>query len=146
MRKLLACVVCFGLAAMIATAGGAGKGDLKVEGVWTATAGISDGKKIPDDDVAKIMLVVTIKTGKYSVSVMGNEVEAGSYKVDGKQKPAHLDLTISKGKDEGKKQLGLLKVDGDVMTVAMAVAGAKDRPKNFEGGEGIEVTVMKRGK
>ena len=144
MKKLFACIVCFSASAMFVTAGGAGKA-LKIEGAWTATGGSSDGKKLTADVIEKLNLVVTIKEGKYTVSVMGNKVEAGTYKLDAK-KPAHIDLTVTEGDDKGKIQLGLMKVDGDVMTGAFAKADKKDRPKDFEGGEGIDLTIMKRGK
>ena len=144
MKKVLANVVCFGLVALAGVAAG-GEKSAKIEGTWIATAGVSDGKKIPDEVVAKIMLTVTVKNGKYSVAVEGKEVESGTYKADASKKPATLDLTIVKGKDEGKTQLGIFKLDGDNLTVAVGNAG-KDRPKDFDGGADIEVTVLKRKK
>ena len=146
MQRLLVSVVCFSLCAVLGYAG-AGKDAPKIVGGWTATSASSGGKKVPDEEVAKINLVVTIKEdGKYSVTVMGKEVEAGTYKIDAKQKPIHLDLTITEGKDKGQTQLGLLKVEGDVMTVAFSKGGSKDRPKNFESAEAVEVTTFKRNK
>jgi uncharacterized protein (TIGR03067 family) len=144
MTKLIASVGCLCLLALVATAGGSK--DAKVEGTWIATAGISDGKEVPKDIIAKINLTLVIKEGKYSVSVDGKEVEAGKYKIDTSKKPALLDLTIGKGKDEGKTQVGIVQVDGDTMQVALGPAGKKDRPKNFEGGPEIEVTTLKRKK
>jgi uncharacterized protein (TIGR03067 family) len=78
------------------------------------------------------------------VVVNGKEVENGTYKADPLKKPPTLDLTIAKGKDEGKTQLGIFKLEKDVFTVAIGAAGGKERPKNFDGGPDIEVTVMKR--
>ena len=37
-------------------------------------------------------------------------------------------------------------IDGDTLTVAMGKAGSKNRPKNFEGGEGVDVVTLKRNK
>ena len=145
MRKLFAIIVCFSLCAVMATAQG-GKDAPKVEGTWTATSAISDGKKIPDDVIAKVMMVVTVKEGKYNVTVNGMKQEAGTYSIDAKKKPAQIDLTCTEGRDKGITQLGLLKIEGDVMTLATAKTGSKDRPKDFEGTEGFEVTVLKRGK
>lgn len=145
MRKLLAAIVCFSVCGIVVQAGG-GKDGPKVDGAWNAIAGISDGKKLPQDIIDKINLVVTIKEGKYKVTVGGKQVEAGTYKLDTKTKPNHLDLTITEGDDKGKTQLGIMKLEGDQMSVAFAKAGGKDRPKNFDGGDGIEVTILKRGK
>jgi uncharacterized protein (TIGR03067 family) len=146
MKKLFACIVCLSLSTLVAVnAGDKKKQDApKLEGVWTGVTGISDGKKVPDDIVSKLTL--TIKEGKYNVTFMDKEVETGSYKVDASKKPAHLDLTIAKGKDEGKVQPGIVMIEGDMMTVALGKAGTKDRPKKFEGADGVEVTKLKRAK
>lgn len=147
MKTLFATLLCFGVCAVLASAGGADKGAPKIVGTWAGVSGVADGKKLSGDEFASLKLVVTIKEdGKYSVSVMGNSVEAGTYKVDGAKKPAHIDLQITDGNDKGKTQVGLLKLEGDLLTVAFAKGGSKERPKNFDGGEGIEVTVLKRSK
>jgi uncharacterized protein (TIGR03067 family) len=145
MKKLFACVVCFSLSALIAIAGGTEK-TAKLEGSWTATGGVMEGKKLPEEVVTKLNLTVVIKDGKYNVSVMGKEIENGSYKIDAKAKPATIDLKIAKGKDEGKTQLGIFLLEGDKLTVAIASADSKERPKSFEGAEGVEVTMLKRNK
>jgi len=144
MHKLVASIVCFSVIAVCATAGGE-KGS-KVEGKWVATSAIADGKKVPDEFIQKAMLTVVFKDGKYSVSVGGMQVEAGTYKANAAKKPATVDLDIIEGKDKGKVQLGIYKVADDVLTIALAPHDSKDRPKNFEAPEKGEVTVLKRGK
>jgi uncharacterized protein (TIGR03067 family) len=147
MRKLFAAIVCFSLCACLALAqGGAGKGTAKVEGTWAST-GLSFGdKKLPAEVLEKLMSTFTFKEGKYTTSVMGKQDEAGSYKIDAKMKPAHIDLMIEDGKDKGKSQLGLISVDGDVLKLALAKPGEKDRPKDFEGGKDIIIATFKRSK
>jgi len=145
MKKLLAAVVCFSIVALAASQGGDKKAP-KVDGIWHGVSAVINGKKIPDEEFAKIMLVVVIKDGKYTVTAEGNEIESGTFKTDDSQKPAHLTLTIAKGKDEGKAQLGIYKVDDDKLTVAFGTPGGKVRPKDYEGGEGFEVHVLKRKK
>src|SRR5437763_1600474 len=129
MKKLFVAMVCFTLAAVATTQGGEKKA-AKIEGTWIGISGITDGKKLPDDVLAKVMLTVVVKEGKYSVLVEGKEVESGTYKTDAAKKPPHLDVTIGKGKDEGKTQLGIYKLDGEMLTVAFGSAGAKERPKD----------------
>lgn len=147
MQKLVASIVCFAVAAVCATAlsttaGGEKAG--KLEGTWIATAATSNGKKATEEDLKKVMLTVTFKTGKYSVTVIGKEVEAGTYKTDKSKKPAAIDLTIAEGKEKGKTQLGIYKIEGDVLTIAMTPADSKERPKTFEAADKGEVTVLKR--
>jgi uncharacterized protein (TIGR03067 family) len=146
MQKLFTVIVCFSLCAVMATAQDGKDKEIKIDGSWTATGGNFNGKKIPDDVFPKIMATISFKDGKYSSTVMGKEEESGSYTVDAKKKPAHVDLTITAGKDKGKTQVGLVKIDGDVMTFANAKPGSKDRPKDFEGGDGISVIILKRNK
>ena len=62
MQKLIGIVICFGLCAIIATAGD-NKDAPKIEGDWTATGGSSDGKKVPEDILTKINLTSTFKAG-----------------------------------------------------------------------------------
>jgi len=142
MQKLVAGIFGFAALTVGSTVGGE-KGD-KLEGSWIATAAVSDGKKAPEDVLKKAMLTVTFKGGKYSVVSEGNEVEAGTYKADPSKKPATIDLTIMTGKDKGKTQPGIYKIEGDTLTVALTPPESKERPKNFEPPERGEVTVLKR--
>jgi uncharacterized protein (TIGR03067 family) len=144
MKKLFVCVFCFSLSALIAV--GAAPKNAPIEGTWTATAAIIDGKKLTADEIAKAMLVVTLKAGKYTVTSGGKQLEVGTYKTDAKAVPATIDLTITEGKDKDKTQFGIFKVDGDQITFAIANLGIKDRPKDFDGSKDVEVTIMKRNK
>lgn len=149
MQKLFLSVVCFSLCAVLATAqNGKGKGELSVDsgpGMWEATSAISDGKKIPDDGIAKVKMVVTFKEGNYCLTSAIMAPEFGTYTIDAKKQPAQVELVATTGKNKGKTQLGLIKIDGaNVMTLALSKAGSKDRPRDFEGGEGCDVTVFKK--
>jgi uncharacterized protein (TIGR03067 family) len=147
MKAFIATICCFTLAALlISVAGGGEKTTAKVEGTWAVTAGSSDGKKLPDEVIAKAMVSVVFKDGGYKVTGMGMQIEAGTYKVDASKKPATIDMTITEGGGVEKSQVGIFKLEGDVLTLAIGAAGVKDRPKNFDGGDKIEITVMKRSK
>jgi|ERR1019366_1277072 uncharacterized protein (TIGR03067 family) len=146
MRNLIASFLLFSLFTVFAVAGGEKKAAPKIEGTWSATGGSSEGKKVPDDLIAKAMFVGVFKDGKYKVSVMGKDLETGTYKVDVSKKPATIDLTAADGKDEGKTQLGIFIIEGDKLTIAVGKADSKDRPKSFEGGDGVEVMLMTRNK
>ncbi len=144
-KKLFGSIVFLSLCAVVATAQG-DKGGLKVAGTWNVTGVIDGGKKVPDEIFTKVKIAITFKDGKYSASTDGKEEEAGTYTINAKTKPAQIDLLPTTGKDKGKAQLGLIKIDGEVMTFAATKNGDKDRPKNFEGGDNITVIVLKRGK
>ncbi len=147
MRKPIAAIVCFSLCAVIALAqGGTRQGGPKVEGTWAATSITFGDKKIPAEALEKLMPTFTFKEGKYTSSIMGKQDEAGTYKIDAKMKPAHIDLKIEEGKDKGKTQVGLISVEGDVLKLAVAQPGEKDRPKDFDGGAGVTIATFKRSK
>ena len=148
MKNLAVALVCFGLCAAFVSAGGEPKKKVSgpsIEGSWVGVGGISDGKKAPAEIFEKLMLTVTMKAGKYAVTIQGKEIESGSYKISGDKSPYNLDIDVAEGMDKGKKQVGIVQVEGDNMTVAFAKAGGTDRPKNFEGASG-EVTMLKRKK
>jgi uncharacterized protein (TIGR03067 family) len=145
MKTIFAGVVCCSLIALAGAAVGGDKA-AKLDGIWIATGGSTEGKEIPAEFIDKIMLTVVLKDGKYTVSVAGQDAETGTYKADPGKKPATLDVDISTGKNEGKKQVGIYKLVDDKLTVAMSKAGSKNRPKTFDAGEEVDITIMKRKK
>jgi uncharacterized protein (TIGR03067 family) len=143
MKKLSATMVGLTLAVLVTVAAGTALAADKIEGTWIGTGGIVNGEKVPEADVTKLMVTAVFKDGKYSVSIQGRQAEAGTYKADDSKKPATIDLTITEGRDKGKTQLGIYKIDGGNLTVALAQSGEKERPKSFEGGPKIEVSMFK---
>ena len=145
MKKLIACALCLSVSAVFAIAGGTAP---SIEGSWTLTSAIDKGVKAPEDLIAKEVIVATFaKDGKYTVTAKGEPFEAGTYKIDTKAKPAQIDLIVLEGKDKGKKQFGIFKVEADKATFSIGSSGkVEDRPKNFEGGKEVEVTVFNRNK
>lgn len=110
-------------------------------GTWTVTKFEADGQP-----GGMIDSTLSFKDGKYSVRIGKQEVENGEYKVDLEKKPAHLDFDIKSGNDEGKKQPGLFKIDGDKLIVALAMPGAEKRPEKLESGKGVVYAELKKGK
>jgi uncharacterized protein (TIGR03067 family) len=146
MNKLVAVVIVYILLTLAMATGGDKTGVANINGKWTAIGQIVDGKKIPGDLIEKEMNVLVFKDGKYTEMVMGKNIESGTYKIDAARTPATIDFTILEGTAKGKTQLGLIKLDGDVLTLALAQHGSTDRPKNFEGTDGTFVTTLKRDK
>jgi uncharacterized protein (TIGR03067 family) len=130
---------------LVLAAPASGQEAAKIEGTWMATGGVSGNTKITEEQAAQLKMLVMFKEGKYSVTVLGKEVEAGTYKLDATKNPPTIDLAVTEGKDKGKTQLGLVKMEGEKMTIALGGAG-KERPKTLEAGEGVEITYLKRSK
>lgn len=71
----------------------------------------------------------------------------GTYTIDTTKSPITIDLKPKGGTYDGKTLLGIVKVDGDTLTIAFAEPG-KDRPKAFESkeGSGVVLAVHKKAK
>lgn len=144
MRNLLlsAVLICLTVALVHAQGDAA-----KLEGTWLLTGAVSDGKKVPDELFPKFGgKMVLSKDGTYEQSQMGMKLESGKYVTDVSKKPATIEYSILEGDDKGKKQMGIFKLDGDMLTIAVGKAGTEMRPKDFAGGKDVEVTHFKRGK
>ena len=94
----------------------------------------------------KLMISITFKHGKYSLTLQGKEVEAGAFKLD-PQNAAFIDMEIGDEYQKGnKKYLGIYKVEDDKLTLALSKPESKNRPKTFDVADGAEITFMKRKK
>jgi uncharacterized protein (TIGR03067 family) len=88
--------------------------------------------------------------GKYSLKpAAGSSAAAteGTYTVDASKTPATIDMKPKGGTYDGKTLLGIVKVDGETMTICFAEPG-KDRPTKFESttGSGLVLAVHKKAK
>jgi uncharacterized protein (TIGR03067 family) len=144
MKKPLACLAVFGLSALLNAAAGE-KTPPKIEGTWTATGGIKNGKKLPPEHFKEVTSVLVYRDGKYNEVVMGEDTEAGTYKIDATKNPPTIDFSVTAGKQKGKTQVGLFKIDGDILTLALGKYGTADRPKNLDGTDSY-VLILKRNK
>jgi uncharacterized protein (TIGR03067 family) len=139
--RWLACILCFGVAILGSVADGGDKTAPKIEGTWQVTSiTFPDGKKVSGDKLAEAKGTYVFKNGKFKATIDGKEVSSGTFKVDATQKPAAIDLTYG-----DKTHLGIFMIDGDTLTLAEGNAG-KQRPKAFESGPDLLLTVLKRAK
>ncbi len=88
--------------------------------------------------------------GKYTLTpVAGSKAQptTGTYAIDTSKSPAAIDMKPKGGTYDGKTLLGIVKVDGETLTIAFAEPG-KDRPTRFESavGSGVVVAVHKKAK
>jgi len=120
------------------------KNDLnKLKGAWKATSVEAGGMALPDELLDKITFTIT--GDKYTFKSPDDNgvetVEEGTLKLDAAKKPAQMDINITKGKDEGKKQYGIYELDGDTMKVCFTPP-EEERPKDFTTKEGSKNVVM----
>jgi uncharacterized protein (TIGR03067 family) len=118
----------------------------KLQGSWTVAESEHGGKKVPAKELAK--LTVEVADNKMTTRDAGEiKEEASITLIDGKAKPAALDVKITSGSDSGKVVKGIYKLDGDTLTICVAEPG-KDRPEAFaaKAGSGHTLMVLKRKK
>ena len=88
--------------------------------------------------------------GKYTITPPAGSKAMptrGTFKIDASKSPIALDMMPKGGNYDGKTLLGIVKVEGDVMTIEFAEPG-KDRRVKFESaaGSGVVVEVCKKAK
>ena len=106
-----------------------------LEGGWTLVGLEKDGKKIAEEDVAKLPAEVRKirATGDKLIATKGGKDDPLSYKLDGTKSPGEIDMTETGDDGKPKKSLGIYKLEGGVLTIC-AVESDKpaDRPKEFK--------------
>jgi uncharacterized protein (TIGR03067 family) len=88
--------------------------------------------------------------GKYTIApAAGSKAQptTGGYALDATKSPMTIDMMPKGGNYDGKTLLGIVQVEGDVMTIAFAEPG-KERPTKFESaaGSGTVIAVCKKAK
>jgi uncharacterized protein (TIGR03067 family) len=114
-------------------------------GTWRAVAGEVSGKKVPDEVVKTLQATFTFTGNRYTIEVQGKLYERGSFKIDARKAPKTIDLSCEEGKDKGKTQLGIYRIEGDTLTFALTV-NSKERPSDFVSTEtnNVQITVCRR--
>jgi uncharacterized protein (TIGR03067 family) len=100
-----------------------------LKGKWSAVSLSMNGVKAQEDFLKgyKLNLEETTYT-----NLMGEEIaEEGEYRIDSAKSPKTIDFDIKKGQDQGKKQLGIYKLEGDKLTIVAAKPGSDERPNSF---------------
>ena len=100
----------------------------KFKGEWK-TLSVKQGGQVAPEEITKTMTFNF--DGKKYVQKVGDQTEEGEYTLDATQTPKTIDLDIKTGNDQGKKQLGIYKIEDTKLTLIFAAADSKDRPKSF---------------
>jgi uncharacterized protein (TIGR03067 family) len=115
----------------------------RLQGTWRAVRVQAPGGKAKD--VEEAGLTITFRGEKYADRVKGETVEEGTFTLRPEKSPKQIDIRIGTGKDKGKTQLGIYKLDGDTATFALAPPGSTERPTSFTARAGkYSVQVFRR--
>ncbi len=99
-----------------------------IQGTWLPSSAELAGKKLPDEVVKTIKLVV--KDDKYTVTV-GEKTDEGTVKLDASAKPKTLDITGTEGPNKGKTILAIYERSGDTLRICYNLDG-KSHPTEFK--------------
>jgi uncharacterized protein (TIGR03067 family) len=113
-------------------------------GKWVIESIVRDGKDSPPlkgatrEHADGAYTITPVKDSKATPS-------GGTYTVDASKSPIAIDMKAKGGNYDGKTLLGIVKVEGDTMTICFAEPG-KDRPSKFEStaGSGLVLAVCKK--
>jgi uncharacterized protein (TIGR03067 family) len=117
-----------------------------IKGNWTAVSMKVGGQPAPEDFVKGFQCRFEEKT--YNNTVDKQVVEEGNYTIEPSKTPKTIDFDIKTGQDQGKKQLGIFKLENEKLTLLLTRAGSTIRPKSFtdEPGEPLIEVVLERAK
>jgi uncharacterized protein (TIGR03067 family) len=120
------------------------KEESKIKGKWSVVSLSQGGTASPAGDLKDFKC--TFEEKKYNNVVNGEVVEEGEYTFDDAKSPKTIDFDIKKGHDEGKKQVGIFKIEDDKMTIVLGMPGSTERPTSFkvEAGSMILEVVLER--
>jgi uncharacterized protein (TIGR03067 family) len=106
----------------------------RLEGTWTEVEIERDGKR--EKKERRRAKQLGFSGDKLLMKEKGEEFE-GSFKLDPKQNPKTIDITV---KDLHMVQQGIYQLEGDTLTVSF---GKKERPSEFNSANNA-VTILKR--
>jgi uncharacterized protein (TIGR03067 family) len=107
-----------------------------LKGTWKALSVKQGGQNVPEEFIKSMTFNFD---GKKYLQKVQDQSEEGNYSIDASQSPKTIDLDIKTGNDQGKKQLGIFKIEDGKLTFVCAMAGSKDRPKSFKPEDGADV-------
>lgn len=115
-------------------------------GKWTIESVTRDGK----DAAALKGATREHADGAYTITPAKDSKappSGGTYTIDTSKTPIAIDMKAKGGTYDGKTLLGIVKVDGDTLTICFAEPG-KDHPTKFEStaGSGFVLAVHKKAK
>jgi arylsulfatase A len=109
------------------------------QGAWRAVSSVREGKAGPPEVIKSI--VRTVEGDHVTWTRDGKPFAGTTVELDPDADPPALDVLPDGGRARGQRVLGIYRLEGDTLTIAMADPG-QPRPTSFESGPGSRVTVQ----
>jgi uncharacterized protein (TIGR03067 family) len=112
-------------------------------GTWSCSSAVIDGRPLADETAKQLKLTMT--TDRYKTERGDQVLFDSTYKVDAAKTPVQIDMIGTEGDLKDKAALGIVKLDGDLLTMCYVMPG-KERPTAFESApqSGVFLVVWKR--
>lgn len=114
---------------------------LTLAGVYDIVSGQRNGKPIPKKEIEAGTIRFTGDT-IYAIDKEKQNIYAAKYKVDASKQPAQIHM-VSIVPKKGEEADGLIKIEGQTVTVIYALPGG-ETPRSFEAGEKQQLFVLKK--
>jgi len=101
----------------------------QIIGSWKCVSAVIDGKPLADDRASQLKLTLT--ADRYKTERGGEVLFDSNYKLNAAKSPQEIDMIGTEGDLKGKAALGILKLDGERLTMCYVMPG-KERPTAFE--------------
>ncbi len=112
----------------------------QLTGAWKLVSVTKDGRPVLTKTLKKHRAIAIFR-GKHMLGWMDNRlVNDSTFTIDPSKSPKTIDITDRRGKDRGKKQLGIYEIDGKTLTICHALAGKK-RPAYMDANKGSGCTL-----
>ena len=110
----------------------------QMQGEWLLVKAIDRGQEEKKDEGVKLV----VKDSK--MTIFEREVREGddaTFKLDESKKPVAIDIT-PKGPDAKEHVLGIIRIDGDRMTICFAKDAREARPTAFASPKDSKITLL----
>jgi len=101
----------------------------QIIGTWKCISATIDGRPLAGDTAGQLRLTLT--ADRYKTERGDQVLFDSTYTIDAAKSPAQIDMIGTEGDLKGKTAPGILKLDGDALTICYVMPG-KERPKTFE--------------
>jgi uncharacterized protein (TIGR03067 family) len=109
----------------------------RLQGSWVLVGGEEKGMEITAEDAKKESCVFVIEKDRLTIQENGKSKWTFRYTIDPSTKPSSINLTYAHGRDEGKTNYAIYRVDKACLKVCFSRKllpnDPKERPKEFSG-------------
>jgi uncharacterized protein (TIGR03067 family) len=117
----------------------------KLEGTWRLVSGETDRRKVPQEDIKDVSMVIR---GDRATVSEGKQTSQAGIRVNAAAKPKQIDTKYLSGPEKGFTALGIYELDGDTLRICHTSKATTKRPEKFETAENsrLVLAVWKREK